>query len=334
MPRTWSSVILAFMIAISCSSPNSFAGQAERGPWRGDAGQNFRDSAITFGGEISAGGRNVAGWTVELLPPQGGMALSTDVRGDGSFEFGWISSGDYKLRLTDGRGSVVHEEFVSANGNGSWVSIRLPQGAPAQRGQSASVSVRELSRKVPRKAHTEFNRGIDDLRKSKFTAALAHFQAALAVDPEFADAHVNAGVAYFKLDQYAQSLEHFQKAVDLTPENRLANDNLCILLLKLRRYSDAGLAADRILKRGEGSPIAHFAAAVDLIVHGGSRSRALDHLRFAADTIPKARLLLAQTLSDSGRRDDAVRELETFLRSPDADSRRPELETWLAELKQ
>ena len=52
MLRTWSPVNLAFIIAISCSSPNGFGGQAELVPWRADSGQNSRDSAVTFGGEI------------------------------------------------------------------------------------------------------------------------------------------------------------------------------------------------------------------------------------------------------------------------------------------
>ena len=333
MSRTWSPVMPALAILISCSWSRSFAGQAELATFRADSEQNWRRPTVTLEGEVSAGGRNLGGLSVELVSPQGGVSATTELKLGGSFEFRGISPGDYTLWVTDGRGRVLHEQFVAAAGMSARVSIRLPEEAAVLNGEPRAISVRELSHKVPKKAVTEYNRGVGDLKKSRFTSALGHLEAALGVDPEFADAHFNAGFAYFKLEQYRQSLEHFQKAVDLAPGSRPANESLCVLLLKLRRFEDAGVAADRMLRRGDRSPVAHYTAAVNLLVHGGSRSRALDHLRFAADEIPRGRLLLAQTLAETGRRTDAARELQTYLSSPDADSRRPELETWLAELE-
>jgi hypothetical protein len=142
------------------------------------------------------------------------------------------------------------------------------------------------------------------------------------------------GAAYFQLQDYQRSAEQFQKAIDLAPTHKTANENLCLALLKLGRYGEAGQAADRIVKRGGGAPIAHFAMAVGLLAGGGSRSEALFHLRLASSHIPNARLLTARVLADAGRRADAASELEAYLRAQNGNAGLPGVEEWLAELRQ
>jgi hypothetical protein len=100
------------------------------------------------------------------------------------------------------------------------------------------------------------------------------------------------------------------------------------------RFAEAGQAADRILRRGGGSSIAHYAAAAGLLFDGGSRREALFHLRRVDGQIPNARLLIARILADTGHGADAARELEGYLSSQSGDPRRPRLEAWLAELRQ
>jgi tetratricopeptide (TPR) repeat protein len=161
-----------------------------------------------------------------------------------------------------------------------------------------------------------------------------HLKSAVAADPAFADAHNHLGVVYFHMNQYQESSAHFQKAVELAPTHRQANDNLCLVLLKTERYAEAGEAAGRILRLGSGSPMAHYAAAVGLISADGSATEALDHLRRAEVSIPNARLLGARILAGTDRRADAARQVEAYLRSQDADPKRPQLEAWLAQLRQ
>ena len=193
--------------------------------------------------------------------------------------------------------------------------------------------MQQLSHKSPRKAVNELKNGRAALEKQQFTRAVGHLESAVAVDPASADAHNDLGVAYFQLEQYQKSVEHFKRATDLAPTHERANNNLCLVLLKTGRYTEAGQAANGVLQRGGSSPVVHYAAAVGLYAGGGNLNEALRHLTRAGAQLPNARLLTVRVLAEAGRRADAARELEAYLRTPEGDSRRPELEAWLAELR-
>jgi predicted Zn-dependent protease len=79
--------------------------------------------------------------------------------------------------------------------------------------------------------------------------------------------------------------------------------------------------------------MAHYAAAVGLLYQRGSLNEALDHLRRVHVRMPQARLLTARVLAEAGRRSDAARELQAYLRTPEAEAKRAQLEAWLAELE-
>jgi tetratricopeptide (TPR) repeat protein len=170
------------------------------------------------------------------------------------------------------------------------------------------------------------------LGKQEAARALQHFESAVRIDPGFADAHNDLGVAYFAAERYEDSLTHFQQALNLAPTHREANHNLCLLLLNMKRYADAGQAAERYLERASGSPIMHYAAAIGLLVRGGSRRDALEHLSRAEDEVPLARLLTAHVLVEIGRRTEAARQLQAYLRAGGSDEKRRQVEAWLAEL--
>ena len=205
-----------------------------------------------------------------------------------------------------------------------------PQAFPTV--ATEAVSARRLQHKVPRGAWREFNQGRADLRKGRANEAADHLNTAVTIDPEFADAHNDLGVTYFRLGDYERSIEHMRKAIELDPGHQPATNNLCVLLLKTKRYAEGGQVADRLLKRGASSAILHYTAAASLIAEHGSMSLALYHLRKAQDDIPKVRLVIAYFLQESGRREEAVHEIETYLRTENEN--RPEaVEAWLNDLR-
>jgi Tfp pilus assembly protein PilF len=277
----------------------------------------------------------MSGWKVQISHVGNGQTQDTQLWWNGAFEFHEIVPGEHRVRVIDDRGHVVHNEMVSLRRDGETLYIRFrPDGVPPN-GPGERISVQQLNHKSPRKALNELKSGRAAMDKQQFTRALGHLQTAVTVDPASADAHNDLGVAYFQLAQYQQSLEQFRTAIELAPTHERANNNLCLVLLKTEHYEEAGQAASGVLKRGAGTPMAHYAAAVALLAGGGSMNEALDHLRRAQGAMPQARLLTARVLAHAGRRDDAARELEGYLRSPeaDADAKRPELEAWLAELR-
>jgi Tfp pilus assembly protein PilF len=284
--------------------------------------------------EISAGNSSTSAWTVELTPLRVGVARKTTPGQDGFFEFLAVTPGEHELRVIDAEGRMRYRDVYRLRPNHETLSISVPSAGPAQHPKPDAISTRRLQHKVPWQAMIEFREGVAALKNRQVMSAVEHLKAAVAIDPAFADAHSDLGVAYLRSKEYHQSAEQFQKAINLVPSHQAANDNLCMLLLKTKRYAEAGQAAGRILRHGAGSAKAHYVAAVSLLAGRGSQSEALRHLRRAEDAIPKARLLAASILAHTGRRTDAAHELETYLRTPDRYSRRPQIEAWLAELRQ
>jgi Tfp pilus assembly protein PilF len=329
-------LIFVFAITLYGLWSTRLAGQSNQRPSQGppEQGLGASHSPIVVRAEISAGNSSTNAWTVELTPLRVGVARKTTPGQDGFFEFLAVTPGEHELRVIDAEGRMRYHDVFRLRPNHETLAISVPSAELAQHPQPDAISVQRLQHKVPCQAMIEFRKGVAALKNRQVMSAVEHLKAAVAIDPAFADAHSDLGVAYLRSKEYHQSAEQFQKAIDLVPSHQAANENLCMLLLRTKRYAEAGQAAGRLLRRGAGSAKAHYVAAVSLLAGRGSQSEALKHLRRAEDAIPKARLLAASILAHTGRRTDAAHELETYLCTPDRYSRRPQVEAWLAELRQ
>jgi hypothetical protein len=76
-----------------------------------------------------------------------------DVRIDGSFEFRDVPTGNYTLRVTDGIGLTVCEQFVAIHNQMPPLVVRLPERESGGAGAgSATVSVAQLMHPPHKKA--------------------------------------------------------------------------------------------------------------------------------------------------------------------------------------
>jgi tetratricopeptide (TPR) repeat protein len=48
--------------------------------------------------------------------------------------------------------------------------------------------------------------------------AIGHYEQALRIKPDYADAHYNLGVALEKLDRRPEAIAHYQQALKLQPD--------------------------------------------------------------------------------------------------------------------
>ncbi|MFN5610069.1 MAG: tetratricopeptide repeat protein, partial [Pseudanabaena sp.] len=97
----------------------------------------------------------------------------------------------------------------------------------------AHVSLREYAKAVgdygkaismrPDKARLAyFKRGEINLLLGQLQQAMADFQASIAIDPNFADAHMSLGNTYFKLKSYEQAIACYSRTMELSPNLDLA----------------------------------------------------------------------------------------------------------------
>ena len=287
-------------------------------------------------GEISSDGAMLtSSLTVELSANGSSVSQTASVNPDGSFEFKSAAPGTYWLRVSAGAGSVIHEELVNVGGPGQTLSIRLKEQSSANRSSEPTVSLRQLTHKVPRPAQRAFDRGRQAVAKGDQNAAAESFRQAIAADPEFCDAYNELGASEVALGLLPDAAVQFQKAIDLEPDHRFALPNLSIVLAKMKRFHEAGIVARRALQvvPGAGGKM-HYILAFGLLADHAEPQEAITNLQLAAMEIPKAHIVAADVLSQCGRRTEAIRELEEYLRiQPKDDSERAQVEARLAELR-
>ena len=67
-------------------------------------------------------------------------------------------------------------------------------------------------------------------QKSKLAEAIREFERALAINPDYADAHNNLGIALGSSGDFAKAIEHFRRALEIRPGYADAQNNLKLFL--------------------------------------------------------------------------------------------------------
>ena len=86
-----------------------------------------------------------------------------------------------------------------------------------------------------------YNQGVALMHEKKFAAAIADFEAAIKAKPDFAEAHNN--LAYCLRSEgpakYNEALDHYNKAIKLNPNLAQAYEYRGVLFVKMNRKDDA-----------------------------------------------------------------------------------------------
>ncbi|MGD0094388.1 MAG: tetratricopeptide repeat protein [Planctomycetota bacterium] len=92
----------------------------------------------------------------------------------------------------------------------------------------------------PGNPHALNNVGLELYRQKYLDAAIAYFQRALKIKPEYAAAHNNLGNALFKEGQLDEALTHYREALKYKPNYAEAHYNLSLALAAKSRLEKAG----------------------------------------------------------------------------------------------
>lgn len=286
-------------------------------------------------GEVSKPANDGSTLTIELSGSQAGATETTFVDPNGTFEFRSVQGGWHQLRVIGAGGAILHQETIFVNGTSQNLSIELASRPNPVRSADPTVSVQQLTHKIPAAARKAFQKGEQAIAKGNHQQAIECLREAVALDPQFADAFSELGAEEAATGDFQHAIEEFQKAINIVPEHRQALANLSIDLLKLQRYGEAVIAARRALQVNPGSGTVHYVLAVGLLAEKGSSEEVLDNLDRAGNDVPHARLLAASLLAREGKREEAINHAEAFLRTaPPDDKDRSRAEALLAQLRQ
>ena len=166
-----------------------------------------------------------------------------------------------------------------------------------------------------RNCAAHYNLGIVLDRQGRLDETLAHYQQALAIDPNCAEAHNNMGVALVRLGRLDEALAHYRRALELWPDYAMAHHNLGSLLGDRRHLDEAIAEFRRALEINPDFARSHGYLAVALAARGqieealGQYGRALEIDPNDADV----HWNLGNTLARLGRLDEAVAHYRTAL---------------------
>jgi len=165
-----------------------------------------------------------------------------------------------------------------------------------------------------------YNLGMELAAKGETDAAIASYEEALRLRPDYAEVHGNLGMALFaKPGRQAEAITHLETAVRLKPELFQAECNLGnVLLSQPGREEEAIRHYQHVLRIRPDLPEIQTNLGIALLRLPGRETEAIAHFEVALRLQPEflqAHCILGYVLLNvPGRRDDAIRHLETALR--------------------
>jgi len=166
-------------------------------------------------------------------------------------------------------------------------------------------------------AEIHYNLGINAQQAGDMRGALAEFEAALNLDPGFAEAH-NA-IALLLSNAFGkpnEAIAHFNKALEIRPAYSEAKVNLGVVLSQQGRYDEAIKLFEDALNDMR-YPTPHFAEG-NLgwaLYKKGDTRMAVDHIRAAVTLEPKfcqGYRNLGIIQSETGQMEDACRQFASY----------------------
>lgn len=194
-------------------------------------------------------------------------------------------------------------------------------------GQEITVSLKiTIIRRRPRAAVDEFNQGFDQYNKGtkeNYVKAVAHFNAALAADPQYSQAALYLGRAQRDLFDEEAAEKALRLAVEIDPDYIEARATLGGMLLDKGALDESIRQLNAVVQRDPKHALAWYLLAQALRMKD-LYPDSIDAARKAIALTPnnaEAHFWLAESLRLSGKLPDATAEYSRYLRLSDFDSK-------------
>ena len=201
-----------------------------------------------------------------------------------------------------------------------WLNHANDFAIPTHRQEPPSgqrISVTRLHHKPPKDARNVFLHGVKMSEKGIWQSAVEDFARAIALDPEFSEAHGNLGVAYTGLWQLDSAANAFRRAIKLDPATSVHHSNLAFILIEQQQWDEAEPQAQTAVNLDPSNARAHYLLGFCLAQRPEAVSQAEHHLVIAARELPEAHYVLAEIYRAQGADAIAQTELTRYQRAAD-----------------
>jgi Tfp pilus assembly protein PilF len=307
--RAFGTLVLVSAVALLSSEPLTAQGRRISGT---DQSMDW----MTLQGTVVEQANNspVSGVRVTITSTTGGVGAQTSYTdSEGRFR-AQVVPATYNIRV-EATGFESSEETVSAQGAEAPVVVAIRREPASAESAEAFVSAKDL--KVPEKALKALRRGVESLDKKQPEKAEGQFREALAMYPDYPEAHYRLGLALMSLGDIAHAEASLQRAIELTDgHNAPAQFAMGALLCQQRRFAEAL----RSLERGEAvdpasfqGPLFQGQALLGLGRLEEAEKQEIEALQRRAE-VPLAYLILSNIHIAMHRYPQLVNDLDRFLR--------------------
>ncbi len=179
------------------------------------------------------------------------------------------------------------------------------------------------------------NLGIALMRSGRLQDAIAEYEQALRIKPDFARAHYTLGIALVEAGKVVDAIEHYRQALRINPDYANAHESLGVALVQLGRLPEAIGQYQQALQIDPENAEAHYNLG-NALQQLGNIPEAISHYQEAVRINPnfaEAHNNLGNFLLQEGRVRDAIAEYEQALRiKPDSAAAESDLGLGLARL--
>jgi tetratricopeptide (TPR) repeat protein len=248
---------------------------------------------------------------------------------EGHFHFENLPGGEYYLIINDDAFYPVSERVqVNPDVNPyTLVQITLnpkaeshkddPLGPRASGGNPYLVDPADYNKRFPKQALKAYKRGLDAEHKGNSNEAISRYLDALKIAPDYYPAHNNLGSLYLGKSDFKSAENQFREAIRLDQNEAQAYFNLANVLMLTSRLTESEEAVTSGLQRRPDSAFGKFLEGT-LLSRSADYDQAEKTLREALSldpTVWQAHLQLVNVFLQQGRRDEAIVQLQTFLKS-------------------
>jgi tetratricopeptide (TPR) repeat protein len=157
-------------------------------------------------------------------------------------------------------------------------------------------------------------------QKGSVDEAMVHYQKALEINPDYAKAHYNLGNALIQKGRVDEAIAHFQKALQINPDYADAHNNLGYALIQKGRVDEAIAHFQKALQINPDYADAHNNLG-NILLQKGSVDEAITHYQKALQIKPDdadAHNNLGTALLQKGKVDEAIPHFQKALQiNPD-----------------
>ena len=276
-------------------------------------------------GKVSLPNGQPASQVIVKINSLTGLDRQTQTDDQGSYQFTSVPGGRYKLQATSPTDKSLASDMVEADTGrtlGNRVQVHLYMRAASSNSKETRkpgvLSVAEAAQRVPKNARKSYEHGLKLKEERKFEQALASFDHAIGIYPEYFQAHAARGDVNISGGKIDLAFQDFDCALKFNQEYVAALRGAGFCKLQQQQLNEAARYFVRALDVDPNDANSHLFLGITLI--GLSQSalakEALHQaLKIDAEAVMSAHIHLADVYARDRQYKAAADELRTYLKA-------------------